>query len=88
MIEKPQEIETAMYEVMNNIGHLLGSAINEAAYVSGNKFGFALFVFPLGEGEGRMNYISNARREDMLAALKEFIARNEGRFEEGRKGGV
>lgn len=42
--------------------------------------GFALLIFPLNEPhEGRVNYISNANREDMLAAMKEFIARNEGR---------
>jgi hypothetical protein len=36
-------------------------------------------VFPLNTGEGRMNYISNANREDMVVALKEFIAASEGR---------
>lgn len=42
--------------------------------------GFCLLVFPLGEKpDGRINYISNANREDMLLALKEFIARHEGR---------
>ncbi|HEV7371248.1 hypothetical protein [Arenibaculum sp.] len=46
-------------------------------------YGFALLVFPFGaadsEGEHRMNYISNARREEMLVAMKEFIAAHEGR---------
>lgn len=41
--------------------------------------GFALLVFDLGSHDGRMNYISNARRSDMLTALKEFVAANEGR---------
>ena len=41
--------------------------------------GFTLLVFPLNNPEGRMNYISNARREDMLVAMKEFIANMEGR---------
>lgn len=42
-------------------------------------FGFALLVFPFGDKpKGRMNYISNAQRADMLIAMKEFIARSEG----------
>jgi len=82
MIEEPQPIEEPMRKVMNNIGRLLAGAIDEAAAVIHRKYGFALFVFPLDDVDGRMNYVSNARREDMLAAIKEFIARNEGRYEE------
>jgi hypothetical protein len=79
MIEKEQPIEAPMRKVMNDIGNLLGDAIRE----SGGGYGFALLVFPFGDDPGgRMNYVSNARREDMLVAMKEFIARNEGRYEE------
>ena len=53
-------------------------------------YGFCLLVFPLADTEGdmngRMNYISNAERRDMLIAMKEFIARNEGRVPEAPKG--
>lgn len=35
--------------------------------------GFALLVFEL-EGEGRMNWISNGTREDLISALKGFVA--------------
>lgn len=41
--------------------------------------GFALLVFDM-ESEGYMSYISNAKREDMLVAMKEFIARHEGTY--------
>lgn len=41
------------------------------------KHGFVLMMFPFGEG-GRCNYISNARREDILSTLKEQVARFEG----------
>jgi hypothetical protein len=44
--------------------------------------GFALLVFPMGEdisGTGRVNYIGNGDRADMLIALKELVARWEGR---------
>jgi hypothetical protein len=55
--------------------------MNMIACVLDEKFkpyGFCLLVFPVGsEKGGRMNYISNAVREDMLKALKEFIYANE-----------
>lgn len=57
-------------------------SMNDVAAVMANIFkgyGFALFIFPLDGHGGRMNYISNAERADMLAALREFIANNEGR---------
>lgn len=45
------------------------------------KWGFALLVFPFGEvADGRVNYLSNAERETMIVAMKEFIARHEGRY--------
>lgn len=38
--------------------------------------GFALLIFDFGEN-GHMNWISNAEREDMIKAMKEFVARHE-----------
>jgi hypothetical protein len=35
-------------------------------------WGFILFAFPFGS-EGQMNYVSNAQRADVVAALREFI---------------
>jgi hypothetical protein len=60
-------------KVANDIGRIIGMALPK-------EYGFALLIFGLGESDGRMNYISNASREDMLAALKELIARFEGRY--------
>jgi hypothetical protein len=40
------------------------------------KYGFALLVFDF-NSPGRMNYISNAQRGDMLFALKELITKFE-----------
>ena len=40
-------------------------------------FGFMLFLFSFGEG-GVNFYISNAQREDMIEAMKEWIERQEG----------
>ena len=39
--------------------------------------GFVLMMFKMGE-EGRCNYISNARREDITVLLREQLARFEG----------
>ena len=45
------------------------------------KTGFALLMFEFGDGPNseRMSYMSNARREEMICALKELVARFEGR---------
>lgn len=46
---------------------------------SGQRLGFALLVFDLDGQEGsRTNYVGNCDRKDMLAALKEVVARWEG----------
>lgn len=48
--------------------------------------GFTLLIFPFGEPEGkRTNYVSNADRADMVAALAEVTARFQGRFIEPTK---
>jgi hypothetical protein len=41
-----------------------------------DKYGFILLAFPFNnEGDGRLVYISNAQREQVLNAMKEFIVR-------------
>lgn len=49
-------------------------------------------VFPFGlSGDpavDRLNYMSNADRRDMLTAMKEFIARSEGRHAEEQPAGA
>ncbi|MFC0694750.1 hypothetical protein [Paraburkholderia humisilvae] len=55
---------------MNEIGSILGDVFKGK--------GFALLVFDFGP-DGMMNWLSNADRDDMLVALREFIASHEGR---------
>jgi hypothetical protein len=44
------------------------------------RIGFAVIMFELGAIEGgRINYMSNAERADMLTAVREWLARAEGR---------
>lgn len=82
-MEQEKPIEPLLFQLMNEIGQIIGSALQVHTISHGEKYGFALFMFGLEGGESsRMNYISNCRREDMLAALKEFIARNEGTYQE------
>ena len=67
--------------VMNELARFLDDTINPGHELPGvkRKYGFALLVFDFTDektGEtGHMNYISNARREDMLIAMKEFISK-------------
>jgi hypothetical protein len=39
-------------------------------------WGFIIMCFPLDDKQGRLNYVSNGKREDVLQLLKEFLYRN------------
>lgn len=68
-------------EQMAAVAEVLDELFNGKAKGPDRQIGFAVLVFPFGATEGgRVNYISNADREDMLTAMKEFIARAEGRI--------
>lgn len=65
---------------IENQHHQMMNAVAEVLAETFQGYGFTLLVFEMDKPEGgRMNYISNARREEMLIAMKEFIAANEGR---------
>jgi hypothetical protein len=68
-------MEEEIRGVSNDIGKIIGGVLPKG-------WGFALLIFGTDKAGGRMNYISNARREDMLAALKELIARFEGNYDD------
>lgn len=51
------------------------------------RVGFILLTAEFGKIEdGRVNYISNGNRPDMLAMLREYLARAEGRYAEPEGG--
>jgi hypothetical protein len=51
------------------------------------KVGFILLTAEFGKIDGgRVNYISNGNREDMLSMLREYLARAEGRYQEADEG--
>lgn len=65
------------------IAEALDFLFNPGAKEEGKEkqIGFALLVFPFACSPGaKTSYVSNGEREDMLNALKEFIARAEGRI--------
>ncbi len=82
---KAKRIESALSSTqINMVCRGLDQLLNGPAIKAEEKqFGFALLWFEFGKTEGgRVNYASNAEREDMLTAMKEFIARAEGRIQE------
>lgn len=65
-------------EIMRGVAKAVDQALNGS---NGSKeYGFAILIFPFGATEdGRVNYVSNAERRDMIAALKEITAHFEGK---------
>jgi hypothetical protein len=43
------------------------------------KWGFVILAFPFG-ALGRLNYVANARREDIVRVMREFITMTEADF--------
>ena len=80
-------IEDTYRDMMNGIAGVLDEAFNQGAKGKDRKTGFVLMVFPFDEvatrgGQSRCNYLSNgADRRDIVALMKEMIARFEGQPE-------
>lgn len=69
-------------KMMQAIAQALDDVFNPGLTGAERKVGFAMLVFNLGEdikGTGRVNYIGNSEREDIKTAMKELVARWEGR---------
>ena len=80
-----QPIEPQFRDLMSALAAGLDGAFNGKAKGADKRVGFALFTFNFGQIDGgRVNYISNADRADMIAAVKEWLARAEGRVAEGQ----
>jgi hypothetical protein len=77
-----QPIQKETRAAMNSLARGIDKILNGDA--TDKRWGFALLVFPFGEGphRDRMNYIGNGAREDVLVAIKELAARWEGRHTE------
>ncbi|HSF96233.1 MAG TPA: hypothetical protein VLA52_14505 [Thermohalobaculum sp.] len=73
-------------DLLQDIARSLDAILNGPAKGGARRHGFVLLTFPFDRPEGtRVNYVSNAKREDIVVALKEVVARFEGQpFREGR----
>jgi hypothetical protein len=79
MSDEHQPIPEQFRDIMNQTA----SGLNQIFH----PHGFALLVFPMDvqEGDKRVSYISNCHRDTMITAMKEFIARNEGKAVDDEK---
>lgn len=72
-------ISAEYHSKMVAIAHAIDDFFNEG---DDRKTGFVLMVFPYGDTSGRCNYMSNgADRKDVVALMREMIARFEGQPE-------
>lgn len=72
-------IDDRYHAAMNRVAQVLDTQFNPVKGVK--TIGFVLLISEFGKIEdGRVNYISNGERADMIAMMKEYIARHEGRY--------
>jgi hypothetical protein len=75
-------VEEAYYAKMNAVAQAIDQFFNGDTKGPDREVGFVLMVFPYGDFEGRVNYMSNgADRQDVVTLMKEMIARFEGQPE-------
>ena len=70
----PDFVEEKYRAMLNSIAQVLDETFNPD--MPFRKVGFALLLFDFetsGTEQGRLNYVSNAQRKDMIKALEEFI---------------
>lgn len=66
--------------LLQSVAGALDAVFNGGDRGADRRNGFVLMVFPFDAPEGaRVNYVGNADRESVRAALKEVVARFEGR---------
>ena len=75
-----QPIDPRLHDLMEALANGIDALLNQNRDKP-KKNGFCLMVFPFDDFDGRANYISNARREDIIVLLKEQLARFEGQPE-------
>lgn len=79
----PIPIDPAVHAQMNALAGFLDDVLNGDDRPK--QIGFALLLYRFGEdlvSTHRINYIGNGDRGDVLVALKELVARWEGRYSE------
>ena len=70
-------------EYMREVAAKLDFLFNGEAKGDDRKIGFALLTYEFNKPmDGKVNYIGNGERRDVLVAMKEVVARWEGRHAE------
>ena len=77
---KDDEIESKYVREMNSLAAALDDVFNGP--VRPKKTAFVLLITEFGNMKGRVNYISNGERSDIVTMLKEITARFEGQPEQ------
>lgn len=69
------------HKAMNAMARILDDILNGKGTPRDEKqFGFALMIYPFGHiDRAHINYVGTGERNDVLTALKELVARWEGR---------
>lgn len=77
-------IQAQYHARMNRLAKQIDEGLNGRRKLGKKpKLGFILLTAEFGKIEGgRVNYISNGERADMIAMLREYLARVEGRYVE------
>lgn len=73
-----EPVEPQFMLMMNTLARVLDDTFNRGLKGDARTVGFVLLTFNFGD-TGRVNYISNADRDDVIATMRAFIARAEGR---------
>jgi hypothetical protein len=76
MTHLDDEIDELYAEEMNRLARMLDMSFNDPS--KPRKVCFVLLTTEFGDIRGRVNYISNGRREDLVNTMKHLIARFEG----------
>ena len=81
----PDLIHPQYRAAMNRVARAIDEAFNGKPKRNRKpKVGFILLTAEFGKIDGgRVNYISNGERADMIAMMREYLARLEGRYQDG-----
>lgn len=81
----PDPIQGKYHKAMNRIAKAIDEAFNGKRKPNRKPtVGFILLTAEFGKIDGgQVNYISNGEREDMIAMMREYLARVEGRYSDG-----
>ncbi len=81
----PAPIQGKYHKAMNRIAKAIDEAFNGKKTPSRKAtVGFILLTAEFGKIDGgRVNFISNGSRADMIAMMREYLARVEGQYQDG-----